>query len=458
MNNSLIHFMDTIPTSTPSARRTNFFPLLLALTIVLSLANIDLHLTAGILLPGFWGLLCVGLMVLRQPEMLRLQNHELKGLGLLLLLPCLSLYTGEMAYFVERLKGFAVYFYSILFGFLFYRAIIGNSPQALRRCFLGILVLTLICAGLERYTGLREQFHALRVLLHPISSYESDSRDFRIVGFVRPKLIWSEPAHLAQFVTIAIWSISILSPRRAGPFLRSLAFTLVAYALIGSPVLILAGVGVLWIYLPGLLQTKGTSTALGGSFLGFACIAAIATFSMVDTEFGLPGERRIASILRGDDGSFESRIAIPLETARNVLDEHPFFGLGISGTEAGFQYFSAAQESFGRRIYRNTRWHTKIHSVLANLLISFGLLGTTLYLISFVAALRSFASPPSLLLMLGIIGLFQLSTGTIVAPQFWIPVFLFTALVKVNEISLRAVASAPLPASNPQRLPVLTYA
>lgn len=408
------------------------FPLLAPL-IVLSLVNINLYLTPSYPVPHFYGFLFVAVAFLHRPS--GFTADELKFLYLLLLFPAASLFLADMQFFPGRLKGFLAYVYSIGFGLLFYRAILQNTPECLRRCLTYILAMVLILLTLERYTPMQGIFSDLRYFLHPTSVYDSDARDLAMVGFIRPKLIWREPAHVAQFVTLMIWCLAILSPKRLSAFVIGTGLVAVAYALIGSPIIILTILGLFVIFLPMLFRQTSLPTACLCTILTLAALAIGVILSGRGALPSIAGEERIAAIMSGEDGSFQKRISIPASTAKNVVADYPLFGLGISGTEAGFQHFSNAYAAFGIRLYDDGSWHTKIHSTVVNVIISFGVVGSLIYLACFCHAFNILVGTRGLMLLLALLAIFQLSRGSIVTPHFWIPVCLLAGVIRQPEVS-----------------------
>lgn len=418
---------DDTPRALASHRRDRL-PVLLPLLVVFSSLSLDLYLGPGYPLPNFWGYLLLLTVYLREPE--TFSANEVKFVALLLLFPSLSLFTYDMAFFVDRLKGYLAYGYSLIFGLLLYKTLVRYSQAVILRSLAVLLVVLFLLTSLERFTPMEAVFAALRESLHPINVYVSDGRDLSMVGFVRPKLLWREPAGFAQFVTLVIWSISILAPRKLSVFLGVLGLTVVAYLMIGSPVLLLAVIGAGAIFLPALIRSTGFWIAALGTLL--AVVLASIVLVHDSRTIPIPGAERLSNIIQGDDSSFQKRLGVPGMTALNVLSDHPLFGLGISGTEAGFSYFSEAYGAFGYKLYDDGKWHTKIHSAGLNFLISFGILGSLIYGVCFFFAFGGLIGFSGVVLLAALLAVLQLSMGTYVTPGFWGPIAMLTAFIAVS--------------------------
>lgn len=233
-------------------------------------------------------------------------------------------------YIEPRLHGFLYFVYSVSAGYGLLLELLGWSRNALVRLFGVALAIVLVGVLLERYFGLKDLSDAFRSVAYSGRSLDQESRDLAISGIVRPKFFTAEPAHVAFFFVLCATMWLSLS-RWQYRYVAATVTIVVAAYLIRSPIVLFAFPLMLVVrcilrcreYYP----RRRTSVVL--FFMMLALSVPIGIAGIIESY-----DDRAERIVKGNDESFKLRMIAPALLARDVLSVNPYFGAGISGTEA----------------------------------------------------------------------------------------------------------------------------
>ena len=385
------------------------FTLICVLTI--PFMGINLYITSTVFVPSFYAFAFVAILIIIHGLYPKLKDFN--NLLAFLFIPFLSVLTGNLEYINERFQGLLVLGYSSILVLLFWGYIKSFEIETLRAVCFFLLCCTVIFVALERTTPMSDFFYIIRDKLYPVGLYINDKRDIAQYGFVRPKFLFSEPAHLALHSIVICWCYLILSGKSIlADVIKCLFISALLYILVGSPIYLLGAIGSLLIFSQRFPGTKNLLFAF--LLLLFGLI-----FFLIEVE--VPGLERLQNIIDGKDGSANHRLVMPFSITVSVLSEYPIWGTGISGSESAFDSFSSALGQHGIAAHQDElSWKYNIHSVFLNLLISFGLVGfLSFFIISFVILAKRLPLK-KVTLFFALALLLQLTWGAIILPRYWL--------------------------------------
>lgn len=233
----------------------------------------------------------------------------------------------ERSHFVDLLKGCAQLGSSMVVSASLVFWLQKRDPARIAVFLYWLVVCVLLLALLETFVPqirdggnvVREQIYGGRSL------YDSNERDIRTYGLVRPLVLAREPAHLGFFIAvcITIWAAVGRARARYVQALILLAWTMIS---VRTPVVVvgIAAVISLWAYERAILGKLSAARIALGLTLSFALMAcALLVF----------GER-FRLIQSGDDFSATARLIGPPFIAFDILKVSPLFGLGPGSAEA----------------------------------------------------------------------------------------------------------------------------
>lgn len=310
--------------------------------------GISLKLPGGIPVPqviaGFAGM---ALLLKNTP---RITTRHLVALIAVLVIAVLSVLTApEYQYLGERFKGFVQFTYSLLIGYGFFLA----AHRLTRRWLAGFLlgfcgVILLGCLLETTVPAFKAASDAFRGVVFEAGVYDADIRDQMLYGQVRPKLFTSEPSFVSFAYTLFAFGWYVVS-RLTGKALVYVGMLMAGYFLLKGPTLVL-GVGLVAVYevllasrtggfgVRRLNMSRATLATLVSAALAVA--GAIAATQLFQTRF--------ENIAAGYDPSFFARIIGPPILAFDVIRDHPFTGVGLTGWE----YI----EGMVQQLYAETKW------------------------------------------------------------------------------------------------------
>jgi hypothetical protein len=386
--------------------------LILYLLLFIPFVGIDMYFAEGIPVPTFFGFLLIStcyFMFFRK----KFGVSSILHFSLFIIIPFISLIINDLDNIFGRFKGFLALAYCVAFAQLYYGCISNYSKYELLRgvkVCLGALVAFIL---IERFVpGVPEILHAVRDFVYVKDVYTNDLRDINDYGFVRPKLIFAEPAHLALYMTPLLWAYLLLEENRKLVFLLCILIPIFGHLFIGSPIFILCAGGSFSVALFKVMPFR-----LYLPSLVLFVVLAVAFLFLAASGF----DSRTGEIVRGEDQSARNRIFIPYRLVESVLSERPAFGIGVSGTESAYSEFSVAYSKFGIRIFEgDVSWQHGIHFLGLNILLSFGIIGSLFLFLILTGILFRFLPIEYVFLFYQLTGLLQLAWGAYIDPYFWV--------------------------------------
>lgn len=408
--------------------------------------GLSLSLPGGVPLPGVVagvaGLLLAFKHAPRVP-----QSHAVAGVAILVIAALSILSAQDFSLLPERFKGFIQFSYSLVIAYAFFLAVRNFSRDWLARLFLVLAAALLAGSVLEViWPAFKQASDLFRSAVFETGLYESDIRDLRLYGRVRPKLFTSEPSYLTFNYTLFAFCWYALS-RLRGKVLVYLGLLTAGYIVMRGPTLML-GVVLVPIYevLLGARRNSGDGRRLDSSYAliaaGLAGFVALAGLVVGWEAFA----QRIEAIIAGQDLSFFARIIAPAILAFETLQEHPLAGVGLTGWEA----LDARVE----QLYATTkflsidmRFEGAAHA-LTNyfwmMWIFLGLFWGSAMVLAVTWLLRVLGAP-SLLFCWCVWIAFGQAAGGFVAPRTWAVMMLAAAIAIIHERA-RHTHTAPMPA------------
>ncbi len=243
-----------------------------------------------------------------------------------------------------------------------------DATNAARYCQ-GFAVLILLLGILEIFTTFKQVSDAFRAAVYSEGLYASDTRDYQLAGFVRPKTFASEPSHAAWSLCMLVLCSIAFRPTRANfivAFSILVAGTLIFFSpntAVTAVFLVLSAIVLFW----DRRRIKATVITLS-----VACVVALPAAVLITS--ALIGERNNA--LTGYEGSYYVRIIQPVEMARAALAYNWLFGVGFGGVEAIWTHIAIIESgASGDNINR------AVGMALFTIPLFLGMLGVLLFLL-----------------------------------------------------------------------------
>ncbi len=375
------------PAFADEGRRLSGFSL--ALTALFLIGSYVYYSPAGA--PAAFAALAGGLLILKNISRIRMIELQLL-LGLLTLTFLTIILKPEFwgtlrfqRYSKEYLESFILFVYSIVVCYGIYLELKGWTKAQLNKLFFVVLCSLLIGSTLEVLTPFKIVSDKAREFMFSQGLYTQDWRDLLYHGGIRPKLFTSEVSHLAKFYVFALvcWFVTSDRPRT---MLIYIAFLIGGLLIIRSPIILL-GFG----FLVALLFDKGRlagKTMLNLVLILLLCLVlspvALVIIDAVMAE-------RVDRILEGKDGSFFQRFLAPLQIMLAVLADHPVFGLGFGGKEAGIPYSLKVHAQFDLSLATYKDTVPLGANALFLLVMQTGVVGFTLFAILYWKMIRTLA-------------------------------------------------------------------
>jgi len=373
------------------------------------------------------------------------RRNDIVPAHLAALLFVVSLYVGsilsanDLSHVGKRFTGLVQITYSLVIGYALFLTIVRANRNQIAHLFLGFCVVILIGCLLEDYAGLRPISDAVRHAIYKaVDVYDADLRDQVLYGRIRPKLFTSEPSAVTFAFTLFSFSWLMVTRTRWAPLKYLVLMTLGIFVMPGPTLLLMIPLLVPY----QLLRARSWSP-------GFVRMALLAVFAIITVAvFYVLGHsvfsERMRDIAEGNDASFFYRVEGPALVARNVIEQHPFAGAGLTGepfiaNEVANVYMRSAAFSSAWNI-------SDISSVLTNYFwlhwIYLGLVWGTVVLAGLSLWLKILGVPSVPFCWMVWVGLGQAS-GAYVGPTTWTVLLLSGACAVLADRDWARAALAP---------------
>ena len=314
-------------------------------------------------------------------------------------------------YFNERITGTVQLFFSI---YIFSICVINVVNVDVKKIDSMILVLyftLLIIAMLERTGLLFNVSELIRNSLYGFSMYSGYERDIRSYGFVRPMAFMKEPAHFA-------WLVSILG------------FYLYKRNVITIKIIITIGFVFLYLISSPICLILFSALLIDYEIVNKSrVVITLPVFSLfIILIINLVFESRIDGFLNGTDISVLSRLVGPPLITLKVLQEYPFFGLGLTAdtlvTDYVYAVFFYFSEFGALDPLDDTVLAKRVTNYFFQSFVYLGLAGVLIIIYIFNCFLRNYLTPKELLSTVSIFIVFSLGMGGLVTPRVFIGLYL----------------------------------
>jgi hypothetical protein len=389
--------------------------------------DVSLRISTSFVLPNTFVLLVL-MPILALMYYRRIYKYEAAFVGKIFLVLLLSVLLSPGLDFIDqKLLSLVQMMTAITGGVLLLKLLNDLQRRWVARVLLALSVVLVAGTFLEVSGVLgtvSDSFRAV-VFKHSGSSfnqfYESGERDLGLTGFTRPKFFTAEPSYLAIGFFAFINSWLILAYSRKGLFVACLG-TLVMFGLTGSPVLVLSLAVSLMIVLYG---EPGLTSLV--PICALACTVGLGLVYAQPEVFTNFLERVSGSYENLSSSSTTSsenrRLVFPYITLVDVIREAPLFGVGVGGKEVIERYSSLPVDP-----------STALgNNVLASFFVSFGLVGSFLF-IKFTFDYWRRAKVGRIALLVVFIFALSQTMGGPETIKFWGYVFLFVGVVKKSSV------------------------
>jgi hypothetical protein len=393
--------------------------------------GISLPLPGGIPLPSVIAGIAGLLLLLHNAD--RLSTPVVLGVATVLAVCAFSiLVSSELVLLKEKFKGLVQFGYSLVAALGFLLAASRLRRHTVARILICLVSAILIGAVMETYLpAAKAVSDAFRQMVFQNGVYAADTRDLALYGRVRPKVFTSEPSFVAFGYTLFAFGWYVVT-ERFGKTLFYVILLGLGYLAIRGPTILL-GLAFVPLYQVVIASRRGEG---GNRHLDLvrAALAVGATAALVAIGATVGWEvlqPRIEGIALGRDPSFFGRILAPAIIAKQVLLEHPFAGVGLTGWEALDGAVAQLYATTGFLSY-DMQFDGAANSLTNyfwTLWIFMGLAGGTALLCAVSFVLKS-AGTPSLLFCWITWIVFGQTVGGFVAPRTW-AVLALAAVVSV---------------------------
>lgn len=206
------------------------------------------------------------------------------------------------------------------------------NPLFIRKYIFYLMLFVLIFANLEVNIQFFKYISDLfrHFIYDGAFIYSSDTRDLLIAGKIRPNVFTQEPSHIAKLLAFSICTYGLLIQRTAKKFLVVISLFIISIVTISSPTIFLGAI--LYAYLFFFLYGQHQRNRIIVAYVVLIAII-LSYFNLSWVTSFLPGER-MNLIAQGLDNSMLTRSEGPKQVLFNILQEKPFFGIGIGAREA----------------------------------------------------------------------------------------------------------------------------
>lgn len=311
------------------------------------------------------------------------------------------------------------------------------KPQALRKLALWATVALLALGALEVLGPLRDTSDSFRRAVYGASElfvYDSDERDERLHGGIRPKIFTQEPSHPAKFlaVMLAVWFI--LARNRMSKWVGLAIMSALAYVTTRSPSLVIAAVVIGY----AIFAPPGAPRSWRRTAFVTLLIIGLVTF---EWWVALIPSQRAEAVAAGEDASSLMRFIAPLAITREVLLDSPLFGLGLGSRGSAMPTVLAV---YGRYLAVNVEavadGKTALWSNATFQLVCYmGIVGTAAFL-WWVRRFAKFVLPDFATVLVCFIAVFSVE-GTFAIMRPWAYLFILLAAFHLRQRGQASIRS-----------------
>jgi hypothetical protein len=327
------------------------------------------------------------------------------------------------------------FIYNITIGLAVFIAIVHIGVRQSRVLFRAIALFLIIGATLELLGPMKPVSDWFRNATLSSGFYDLDGRDLEMYGgLVRPKFFASEPSILGVSIGISLfmWGCCF----RKGNLFDRVVYLLAASAgfyAVRSPSIIMGLISVFIFYCIPYPKGGGFQRIYSVIPLVYAAIAAVFPVIIKYTI-----DERVVGFEYINTNSFYARMISPFLIAVAVVDNKPWFGLGLANDRGLIDYGVKIYYSAGRLEYVPDYLYETLGPNAANafwfIFISFGLVGAIVlwFLMSFLLK-RLRVSTSMIYIVCTICFTFWYSFGRVNSPLAWVSFMMAAGLCRIHE-------------------------
>tara|TARA_R100000900_G_scaffold24428_1_gene19287 strand:- start:79345 stop:80616 length:1272 start_codon:yes stop_codon:yes gene_type:complete len=395
--------------------------ILLFLGLFSLFTRLDFQL-GDMLIPNPIGFLCSIFLIAFNYELVK--KNELSYIIILFLFSLLGIVFTPMIsdFYIQRLLASIQFLYSLICGYGMYVGLKTYNRTTLRKLFLSLYVFITVGAILEIISPLKIVVTAYsNVYIDPIT--EADTiRDIALSGFYRPKFFTSEVSHISLSLVIFILIAYLNDKNSKLSFYTGLI--IIAMVIFRSPIFLL-GMFLLFSTFYYFNENRNSNIRLLITLFSFFVFILFLIISI-----NIIYADRIYAIQSGSDFSTTIRIFAGILVGVNVASIYPIWGVGIGGT-------GAAEEIIKNVFIDNnvptflvyTVWDRMLNNGLGVLLLSYGYIGSILYIYLWKNKIKLIAGGGQLFVGLCILLISQV-IGNIYSPLFISLIYIISLATK----------------------------
>jgi hypothetical protein len=302
------------------------------------------------------------------------------------------------------------------------------KPEAISKLFFVLILIISVGAILEvALTPVKILSDRFRQLGFYRYVYEDELRDVIFHGYIRPCLFTPEPSYVGVFFLLAlfVW-FAVSNMRIKRRMLLYTVFVLINLLILRTPIIFLAvPLGILVLVASGYVSVI-RGTLLGILFSGLSIIVAVKVFP-----------ERLSLIVSGRDVSFNYRVLAASLIMLQALKEYPILGTGVSGREIILDKMIQIYKDYG---WGNVEKENYPANALAIFISQYGLVGSFLFIFSFISLIRTLRIKNTLFILVAII-IFSQIYGGFIDVRTWSYIFIII-LVAQHLLKIKTQKSA----------------
>jgi hypothetical protein len=242
-----------------------------------------------------------------------------------------------------RLLSLVMYYSSVIISYIFFMAAFKLRASYLYNFIFFTVCLVVFFSLLEfLFSPFYKVMSDVRGLIYGGVSYSGFERDLAVYGGVRPQFLFSEPSHLAFFISSSVYLLVLGAGFEKAGKVTALAFLIliISFFSIRSPVVIIGMILVFYINVVRMVYSGGSFLSVGGIILSVIFSIYVAFMTVGD---------RVVGIMDGEDFSAAARLVVPSLVGIDSLNDYSFFGVGLGRADIIYGYVVDSFYSLGFR-------------------------------------------------------------------------------------------------------------
>lgn len=348
-----------------------------------------------------------------------LNRDDVRFLTACLIIFSLSMIISPQGITLKKFGGVVQTFFSLSLGLFSMKIILKMNKKIFNRILFYSVCFLFLGSILERLDIIKIFSDIFRNTFYhggQYGVYDAEARDLELIGFERPKLFTTEPSIMAIGYFAIIVSYLIINYSNTKYFIV-LIITILMYKIVGSPVIIGA---MIVIHLISLMYGKKGNILINNLLM---IIIILTLINFFDGEIKLILNRINYFSNNYEITSENLRVVFPFKTMLDVIHEHPFFGIGISGVDS-LNSISTLPLSPIEALGNNNFF---------SIFIYLGILNGSLFIINIIIYLKKYLAIKKSILLIIIFIIFCFTMGGFQTSRFWGFLFLILSSTIMSD-------------------------